>query len=299
MRTYYYTIDEMIQIIAEYNEMERIITEFKAAEDLECITEEEFTDLFGESSLFPNIYYASPYEGYDYRFVPDYDWHLLESGFNPFTGEYFDITEWPACHIIEGVDTINPSDVAQDLCWTDANLTFEEALAQATIMDRLYLIVDDNDNIIGKGLFEVGNNINEYFRIKGLGEDYEFMKLEEPDNLSDAEWGKSLAEDLEYHESFRTKSIDLNASNMSELDHLLQSPFHETIFRKIIHLDEFDKVFLIIATIVDEQYILYKVFHKSDDVGADSLKFLGWDTHSESVINILSYYNETGLTKEC
>jgi hypothetical protein len=296
---YYYTIDEMKQIIAEWEEMGQIIDDYKASERIEDLTEEEFICLFGESTLYPNIYFADPGEGYDYAYVSDYDWYLLEKGFNPFTGEYFDITEWPSCHIIEGVDTINPSDVAQDLCWTDANLTFEEALAQATILDRLYLIVDDEDNIIGSGLFEVGNDINEYFRIKGFDDDYEFMKVEEPDNLNDAELEKSLTEDLEYYESLRTKTIDLNASDMSELDHLLQSPFHETVFRKIIQLEVYEKRFLIVATIVDEQYIIYKVFHELRNSGLDNLKLLGWDTYPESVFNILDYYHETGLTKEC
>ena len=125
------------------------------------------------------------------------------------------------------------------------------------------------------------------------------MKVEEPDNLNDAELEKSLTEDLEYYESLRTKTIDLNASDMSELDHLLQSPFHETVFRKIIQLEVYEKRFLIVATIVDEQYIIYKVFHELRKSVFDNLKLLGWDTYPESVFNILDYYHETSLTKEC
>ncbi len=47
MREYYYTIEEMIQFIAEYNKEEQIIAEYKETEDIESITEEDITNLFG------------------------------------------------------------------------------------------------------------------------------------------------------------------------------------------------------------------------------------------------------------
>ncbi len=43
---YRYTIDEMKQIIAEWEEMGQIINDYKASERIEDLTEEEFICLF-------------------------------------------------------------------------------------------------------------------------------------------------------------------------------------------------------------------------------------------------------------
>jgi hypothetical protein len=120
MKKYYYTIEEMVQIIAEY----------KASEGIECITDEEFTYLFGESSIYPNIYYANPGEGYDYAYVSDYEWHLLESGFNPFTGEFFDDTDTIDYHVIEGFDSI---DIGEWHCSLAEDLEYYASLKTETL----------------------------------------------------------------------------------------------------------------------------------------------------------------------
>lgn len=289
-----FTIDEMKQIIAEWEEMGQIIDDYKATERIEDLTEEEFICLFGESTLYPNIYFAEPGEGYDYAFVSDYDWHLLENGINPFTGDIFNQAEWSACPIIVGVDTIDPADVAQDLYWANANLTFGEALEQASNLDRFYLIIDEKDNIIGSGLFDAGENIEEYFRIN-YPDNYEYMKVEEPDSLSQGESECSLADDLDYFLSKRTKTVELYVDDMDELDQLLHEPIHWTISHLIIHMEASGKKFLIVVTVYG-QLIYYKVIIQINPNSPNNLKTLGWDIFPESVLEMIDYFIETGLT---
>ena len=52
-----YTIEEMIQFIAVYNKEDQIIAEYKEAEDIETITEEDITSLFGATYLNYNVYH--------------------------------------------------------------------------------------------------------------------------------------------------------------------------------------------------------------------------------------------------
>ena len=99
---YHYTIEEMKQIIAEWEEMGQIIDDYKASEGIEVLTEEEFTNLFGESSIYPNIYFAEPGEGYDYAFMSEYERVLLETA-SILLRVIFNHDEWPACHFIEGL----------------------------------------------------------------------------------------------------------------------------------------------------------------------------------------------------
>jgi hypothetical protein len=290
---YRYTIDEMKQIIAEWEEMGQIINDYKASERIEDLTEEEFICLFGESTLYTNIYFADPGEGYDYAFVSDYDWHLLENGINPFTGDIFNQAEWPACHIIVGVDTIDPADVAQDLCWANASLTFGEALEQASNLDRFYLIIDENDNIIGSGLFDAGDNIEEYFRIKGFHNDHEFMKVEEPDTISLGELERSLEEEWEYYLSLRTKTIDVFVNDITEAINILNNGWDETVYLLKIHWKDGDHKFLVTVS-DEEQFYYYQVLLESEASDDTSPLYLGSGLHFESIFDIIQYYSETG-----
>jgi hypothetical protein len=290
---YCYTIDEMKQIIAEWEEMGQIIDDYKASERIDDLTEEEFINLFGESTLYPNIYFAGPGEGYDYAYVSDYEWYLLENGINSFTGDFFNQDEWPAYHIIEGIDTIDPADVAQDLCWANANLTFGEALEQASNLDRFYLIIDENDNIIGSGLFDAGDNIEEYFRIKGFYDDLEFMKVEEPDTISLGELERSSVEDWEYYLSLRTKTIDVFVDDTSEATKLLNNDWDETVNLLKIHWEEGDHKFLVTVS-DEEQNYYYQVLLESGESNSANTLFLGSGIHIESISDIIHFYRETG-----
>lgn len=290
---YRYTIEEMKQIIAEWEEMGQIIDDYITSEGIEDLTEEEFIYLFGESTLYPNIYFAGPGEDYDYAYVSDYEWYLLENGINPFTGDFFTQVEWPACHLIDGVDTIDPADVAQDLCWTNANLTFGEALEQASNLDRFYLIIDENDNIIGSGLFDAGDNIEEYFRIKGFYDDHEFMKVEEPDTISIGELEQSSEDEWEYYLSLRTKTVDVFVDDISEVINLLNNGWDKTVYLLKIHWNAGDNKFLILVS-DEEQFYYYKVVLETKGDNTNCTLYLGSSMYSEEVFDIIQFYRETG-----
>ncbi len=290
---YNYTIKEMKQIIVEWEAMGQIIDDYKVSEGIEDLAEEEFIYLFGESTLYPNIYFADPYECYDYRFASDYEWYLLKNGFNPFTGEIFSETEWPIYHIIEGIDTINPDDVSQEFHFCNSQLTFEEVIKEATIMDRFHLIIDDNHNIIGSGFFDAGDDINEYFRIKGLNEDFEFMKVEEPDTIDEGEWEFLVAQDLEYYSSLKSKDVDVYVSDILEVIELLNKPMDETAFRLLVHWNDGENQFLIMVNDY-EQYCFYKVGLEKETSNIDRAIYLGSSMYSMFVLDIIQYFQNTG-----
>ena len=276
-------------------EFSRMIADYELQNGIEVITEEELLDIIPESELYPNLYLPEGWEDDFFSWhISDYEWDQLQNGFNPFTGE---VTLNSAYLILEDVDEIMPYEVSGEFCWCPCNATFEETIAMATIMDKLYLVMDTHGNIVGYDFFDVGNNINEYMRLKGYDDDCEFMKVDEP-GVDQVEWESALADDLEYYASLGTKIIDVDVADLNELEKFLKRDIHETIYRIKIHMEADGKRFLIVVT-VDEQYIIYRVFHELDNAGTDNLKSLGWDTYPESVFNILDYYHETGLTKEC
>ena len=92
MREYYYTIEQMNWIIAEFNREEKIIAEYKEAEDIETITEEDMTSLFG-STYFDVYVYWYPrhmYGNHVYTHLTDYEQYQLDNGYDPILGEYVD-----------------------------------------------------------------------------------------------------------------------------------------------------------------------------------------------------------------
>ena len=273
-------------------ELSRMIADYELQNGIEVITEEELLDIIPESVLYPNLYF--PEEWDDYINISDYDWHQLINGFDPFTGEFFEHTWDSTSHFLEDVDEIMPYEVCGEFCWCPCNTTFEETLAMATIMDKLYLIIDTHGNIVGYDFFDVGDNINEYMRLKGYED--EFMKVDEP-GVDEVEWESALADDLEYYVSLGTKIIDVDVADLNELEQFLKRDIHETIYRIKIHMEAEGKRFLIVVT-VDEQHIIYRVFHELYNAGTDTLKSLGWDTRPESALQIIDYYLETGLTLE-
>ena len=271
-------------------ELSRMIADYELQNGIEVITEEDLLDIIPESVLYPNLYFP---EGWDDNInISDYEWHQLKNGFDPFTGEFFEHTWDSTSLFLEDVDEIMPYEVCGDFCWCPCNATFEETIAMATIMDKLYLVMDTHGNIVGYDFFDVGDNINEYMRLKGY--DDEFMKVDEP-GVDEVEWESALADDLEYYVSLGTKIIDVDVADLNELEQFLKRDIHETIYRIKIHMEVEGKRFLIVVT-VDEQYIIYKVFHELYNAGTNNLKSLGWDTWHESALQIIHYYLETGLT---
>ena len=53
------------------SESDRIIQEYKEQHGIECITDEEYTNLLGESTLYPNYYYTGFKHYFDYFFISD------------------------------------------------------------------------------------------------------------------------------------------------------------------------------------------------------------------------------------
>ena len=273
-------------------ELSRMIADYELQNGIEVITEEELLDIIPESELYPNLYFVESLD--DYISISDYEWHQLKNGFDPFTGEFFDHTWDSTSLFLEDVDEIMPYEVSEEFCWCPCNATFEETIAMATIMDKFYLLTDTHGNIVGYDFFDVGENINEYMRLKGY--DDEFMKIDEP-GVDEVEWESALADDLEYYASLGAKIIDVDVADLNELEQFLKRDIHETIYRIKIHMEAEGKKFLIVVT-VDEQYIIYRVFHELYNAGTDTLKSLGWDTRPESALQIIDYYLETGLTLE-
>jgi len=67
----------------ETTEFYHIVDEYKAQNNIVNITEEEITDLFGESFVFPNYYLPTfGTEIYDAIIITDYEVYLLEKGNN-------------------------------------------------------------------------------------------------------------------------------------------------------------------------------------------------------------------------
>lgn len=276
-------------------EINQLISEYELENGIEIITEEELLDIIPESELYPNLYLPEGWEDDFFSWhISDYEWNQLQNGFNPFTGA---VTLNSAYLILEDVDEIMPYEVSGEFCWCPCNATFEETLAMATIMDKHYLVMDTHGNIVGYDFFDVGGNINEFMRLKGYDDDFEFMKVDEP-GVDEDEWLSELADDLEYLQSIGTVTIDVYVANLNELEQFLYKPIHETIFRQKIHLDIKDDKFLIVVT-VDEQYTIHAVYLELENNGTKNFKSLGWDTYDESVLNIINYYIETGKTLEC
>jgi hypothetical protein len=147
MREYYYTIEKMVQIIAEYKEMVQIIAEYKVAEGIDTITEEDITNLFGDSYLHDNVYYED--NGKYYHFISDYEWYLLQKGYDPITGDDINDLLRKDYHYIPGIDTLQPYDVCSDFWICSEGQSMEEMLQTTLQAEREILIIDDEDRVHG------------------------------------------------------------------------------------------------------------------------------------------------------
>ena len=227
MNKNYYTIEEMQQLITEWHVMSKKIEDYKKSENVDDLTEEEFIYLFWESTLYPNIYYPPLYRGKVSQYISDYDQHLLDIGYDPFTAEMID----PICpeYSMNSIDYLNPADFAQDLCLTTKKLTFEQALEQISFLEREYLIMDEYYNITGSGLFDLGDNIDDYFRM--LDQDYEFMKVEEPEYISQVEIECSLEEQIDFFNLYQVEKTKTMTLKLIRKNEKYGKEFNETVKR--------------------------------------------------------------------
>lgn len=246
--------------------------------DMECNKESGIFKGTDSSEIFILDHGINPSQGRAFQEFQDYldDLHQTEDGID--LGDF---------------DCIQPYEVSEELCWCNYKGSIKELIQEAVNMDRMYLKVDRNNNITGFGFFDKGKNIEEYFALQEL--DYDFMKVDEPDWLSEGELENSLSDDLDYILSIRTKKVDLYVADLTELKEQFKKTIHETITRQIIHMEVCSKWFIIVVD-VDDQYIIYKVFLQPDSSSYNNLKKLGWDVNPESVLHMIDYFIETGLT---
>ncbi|MBN1186495.1 MAG: hypothetical protein JXB49_29740 [Bacteroidales bacterium] len=105
MKEYPYTIEEMKQIISEYMEIE----------DIEIITEEEITDIFGTTffdlNIYDNVHYFCQYDRYMY--ISDYEQYLIDNGYDPFFGEYIEDLE--QSFVVPWIELYESLDVREDI----------------------------------------------------------------------------------------------------------------------------------------------------------------------------------------
>ncbi|MBN1183363.1 MAG: hypothetical protein JXB49_13810, partial [Bacteroidales bacterium] len=195
--------------------------------------------------------------------------------------------------IIDGVDTINSTDVFNEIFWTDRNLTFEQALEQASFLDRFCPFLNENNNSFNFFFYDLGENINDYYRMVCASNDYEFMKVEEPDCIDEGELKFMLAQDLEYYFSLKSKTLDVYVSDISEVMELLERPLGETIYRLIVHWNGGENRFIIVITDI-EQYYSYKVALENETHKIDRAIYLGSSYDPTYVLDIIQYYQNTG-----
>ncbi len=138
MREYYYTIEEMVQIIAEHEKDEQIIAEYKEMEDIETITEDELLNLLGDNYLYYNLYHIGPYyySGCDYFYISDYDQFQIDNGYDPISADFLDELNRIDYQFIPVVDTVQLWDVEnEDL--SRYSFTLEELVDTADVDEGL------------------------------------------------------------------------------------------------------------------------------------------------------------------
>ena len=287
-----HTVDYIVEFIKEkrnqviIENMDEIIEEYKHQNKIDVITEEEFTNIFGESTLYP--YYFLPAHGnYSYYgfLISDYELSMFRRGIG--------LTEDPVLELyLEYEDEMRVSEDGFDLGYAEQlseNDQFEDLRDDYydDLIDKYYGTSTSRINLDINSVQEEVNDEN-FISLYSCDLDY-------ADSISQGEWECELQDDQDYFLSLRTKAVDFYVADMTELDRLLNESIHETIFRQVIHMEVNAKMFLIVVT-VDEQLIFYRVFHQIDLNSPDNLKSLGWDISPESVLEMIDYFIETGLT---
>jgi hypothetical protein len=115
-----------------YNKEKQRIAEYREVENIDCITEEEMTDLFGPTYFDVNVYANVHYFGhYDlFMYISDYDQYLIDNGYDPFFAEFIDnLEESYVVPWIELYDSItletNPPCVEIEVDYFTSGLIFE------------------------------------------------------------------------------------------------------------------------------------------------------------------------------
>jgi len=128
-RTYTGTIEEIEQMRLEEAHEKQIIAAFMEIEGIDIITEEEMTDLFGDTYFHFNLYYIGPayFSGCEHIFISDYEQHLLNNGYDPIACDFLDERNRTDYLIIPIVDSIPLWDIV-DEDWSTLSYTWEEMI---------------------------------------------------------------------------------------------------------------------------------------------------------------------------
>lgn len=98
-----------------YNKAKQIIAEYKEAENIDCITEEEISDVFSPTSfnfyVYANVHYFGHYDLF--MFISDYDQSLIDNGYDPFFAEFIDNLE--ESYVVPWIDLYESLDNLEDI----------------------------------------------------------------------------------------------------------------------------------------------------------------------------------------
>ena len=150
MIKYYYTIEQMMQIIADFNKREKIIAEFKEEEGVDTISEEELTDLFGTTFFDENVYWYPRhwYGNRVYTYLTDYEQYELDCGYDTIQGEFVDELirqeNEPWIELYESLD--NLEDIYPCKVIDVDDFTFELISELKSRIDQLRTQSHQNDN---------------------------------------------------------------------------------------------------------------------------------------------------------
>jgi hypothetical protein len=264
------------------DEMTRIIHDYKEQNNIDCITEEELTDIFGESFLPPDLYF--PYGEDFFVEITYYDEYMLNQGINPFEG-------WEFTVIQEYLDTLIQTEDGIDLGDVDQLSENDEFMDLSENEYCPYWSYSDYPVISETHFWKQNEKEMEIEMMK------ELCYMGDADSLNEGEWECLLEEELEHYLSLRTKTIEVNVTDFADFSHWLYRGMEETTYLLKIHWNTGDRKFLIKVS-DEEQFYFYQVILEFDCNNGKSSLYLGSDTWLSSVWGIIDYYLETGNSTE-
>jgi hypothetical protein len=97
------------------------------------------TGLFGSTYFNYNIYSNVAYLHNPklFIYISDHDLYQLDNGYDPFTGEVIVEVKAPDYHIIPFFDTVQPSDLSDEVWWMWTSSDFESMLSQISEEEEL------------------------------------------------------------------------------------------------------------------------------------------------------------------
>ncbi len=249
-------------------EIGRIIREYKEQNNIEILTEEDLINIFGIEALYPDPNMPIS-EWFDHSICTVCDWQdYYYSDYNINTINNISISDEFDEIDLGSTDQLNKDDEFMDL------------------IDNEYLpnwLPDDYPQVSEAKYWK---ECEKYIEIEMIKELYD---LGDADSIDEGEWECSMEEELEYYLLLRTKTVEVNVTDVFEVMHWVSNGMEETTFCLKIHWDEGDRKFLIRVS-DEEQCLFYQVILEFDYNNSTSFIYLG-DTYSPgSVLSIIDSY---------